>query len=261
MKHFFLTLFVCLCGVSPLFAQEEDQMLSAEKILFEIRQIEEFLAGCDRMELMELEGEQKILYDKATATWETFKELCGKSDFEEAVYFYKQNFQDFWVYLFNTSAQFYCSRTIIKHLAFQWMSWEEAYDLYRSDLELNLIMTEGVIEMAKEKKGYVPLHYADLTHEMIGLYMEGEEWVKAHEMVNHYVEAVRLVLDFTQFSCEATRLYVKGVIFEREGKKQKVRETAEAGLKLVLSAKEDETSPENIQGFRELFEQQLQALN
>lgn len=257
MKHFLLTLFLCLISISPLFAQEEAQPLSAEKILSEIQAIEQFLDGCDRMQL---EGEDKILLKKATTTWETFKELCGKSDFEEAICFYQQNFQDFWVYLFNTSAQFYFTRTIIKHLAFQSMSWEEAYDLYRSDLELNLIMTEGVIEMAKEKKGYVPQHYADLTHEMIGLYMEGEEWEKAHEIVDHYVDAIRLVLDFTKFSCEASRLYVESIIFEREGKTQKAKETAESGLKYVLNVKEDGATPENVQGYRELFEQQLQNL-
>ena len=257
MKCTLLTIVLSFICISMPFAQEQPQTLSAEWALSEIQQIEAYLETCDREQL---EGEQAKLYAVASKSWGTFKSLCKQEDLKAAAYFYKENMQDFWVYLYNTSAQFYFVRYIIKHLVFQFMPWDEAYALFKSDLELNLVMTEGVIEMAKEKAGYVPPHYADLTYEMIGLYLEGEEWNRARETIDHYVVALQLLLDFSDLSASVTKTFVESIVFQRKGEIREAKKVLQQGLNMLANAKEGIDTPENIQGFKELLQGELEKL-
>lgn len=257
MKRTLLIILLSFICISMTFAQERPESLSAEWALSEIQQIEVYLERFDREPL---EGEHAKLYAVATKSWDTFKNLCKQEEFKAAAYFYKENLQDFWVYLYNTSAQFYFVRYIIKHLVFQFMPWDEAYALFKSDLELNLVMTEVVIEMAKEKAGYVPPHYADLTYEMIGLYLEGEEWDLARETIDHYVVALQLLLDFSDLSASVSKAYVQSIVFRRKGEISEAKKVLQHGLNMLANVKEGTDTPENIQGFKDLLRGELEQL-
>lgn len=256
MKRIALFLALCLVGIGPLFAQEENQPLSAENIMSKIQDIEEYLEECDRSPITE---EHMPIYVEATKTWKEFKYLCAKGQFDQAIFCYKEKLPAFPVYIFNTTAQYYLLLTVIKPIAIEALPWKEAYALLVSGFELNLILTEGVIEMAKEKAGYIPGHYGALLNELLSLYVAGEEWKKAHEMIDHTFQAMQLNLDFSEAVAETIRAFQTSQVLSREGRKQEAKQAAESGLKMVLNAKRKDA--EFLHSVKERFEELLRDLN
>lgn len=149
--------------------------------------------------------------DSADLVWHTFIRLCNEEKIKEAFDLYRvdKNRGYFLIALEHSTARYLFHYEIIAGMAANLLPEQEAYELIIRDLELDLMLTEGMIGV--NGKQYIPEHYTDLVKNLADFYREAKMWGKAFDLANRMPEILSKAGSDPVFAYSVSKMYKAGI--------------------------------------------------
>lgn len=148
--------------------------------------------------------------DSADLVWHTFIRLCNEEKIKEAFDLYRvdKNRGYFLIALEHSTARYLFHYEIIAEMATNLLPEQEAYELIIRDLELDFMLTEGMIGV--NGKQYIPEHYADLAMNLADHYCAAKMWDKAFDLADKLPEILSTVIA-DNIAYSASMMYKAGI--------------------------------------------------
>lgn len=148
--------------------------------------------------------------DSADLVWHTFIRLCNEEKIKEAFELYRadKNRGYFLIALEHSTARYLFHYEIIAGMATNLLPEQEAYELIIRDLELDFILTEGMIGV--NGKQYIPEHYADLAMNLADHYCVAKMWDNAFDLADKLPKILSTVTT-GNIAYSASMMYKAGI--------------------------------------------------